>query len=273
MNNFDINEIVRIETMPKVFSQLEMIGSYIDEQIKDIDKLECNEENKIEVKKRRTEINNTLKLLDDKRKEIKNTLLEPYEIFNEKYEQECKDKLLNASEILKSKIDNIEEQQKLEKENELKDFFKQHCEANNIEFLKFDDIGLNITLSSSIKSLKEQILSIIEKVKENLKLIELEEYKDEIYLEYQQNLDFTKSKLDVIQRHKLLEEIQKNKEQQEEINKQEEKVIEKVEEVITPPKEIINDEDVIKVTFTIETTKSNIIELKNWLNERNIKYE
>ena len=78
MNEIDINSIVRIETMPKVFSQLEKIGAFIDEQTKDIDTLECTEENKQEVKKRRTEINNTLKLLDDKRKEIKSTLLEPY---------------------------------------------------------------------------------------------------------------------------------------------------------------------------------------------------
>ena len=273
MNNFDINDIVRIETMPKVFSQLEMIGTYIDEQIKDIDNLECNEENKVEVKRRRTEINNTLKLLDDKRKQIKKTLLEPYEIFNDKYEQECKDKLLNASEILKSKIDIIEEQQKEEKESELREFFQQHCEANDIDFLTFENVGLNITLSASIKSLKEQTLDFINKIVNDLNLIKLEEYRDEIIVEYMKNLDFTKSKLDVIQRHKMLEEIQKHNEEQQEKQKQEEKIIEKVEDIITPPKEIISDDEIIKVTFTIETTKKNIIELKNWLNEREIKYE
>ena len=69
-NKIDVNEIVRIETMPKVFSQLEQIGAFIDEQIKDIDILECTEENKQEVKQRRTEINNILKELDDISREI-----------------------------------------------------------------------------------------------------------------------------------------------------------------------------------------------------------
>ena len=51
-NKIDVNEIVKIEQMPKVFSQLEMIGTYIDEKIKDIDILDCTEENKQEVNKK-----------------------------------------------------------------------------------------------------------------------------------------------------------------------------------------------------------------------------
>ena len=74
-NKIDVNEIVKIEQMPKVFSQLEMIGTFIDEKIKDIDTLDCTEENKQEVKQRRTEINNILKELDDRRKFIKNKIL------------------------------------------------------------------------------------------------------------------------------------------------------------------------------------------------------
>lgn len=274
MNNININEIVKIEQMPKVFSQLEMIGKYIDEQVKDIDILECNEENKIEVKRRRTEINNTLKLLDDKRKEIKNTLLEPYEIFNEKYEQECKGKLLSASEILKTKIDTIEEEQKQEKENELREFVKQHIEANDLQgIITFENLNLNITLSASMKSLKDQILVFIDKVVNDIKLIEEEEYRDEILLEYQGLFDFTKAKLNVVEKHKRLEELSKAREQVEDKQKQEEKVVEKVEEIITPPKEIINDDEVIKAQFTITTTKSNIIKLKEFLKDNDIEYE
>ena len=121
-NNIDLNEIVKIEQMPIVFKQLEKIGALIDETTKDLDKLECTEENKQEVKKRRTEINNTLKVLEDRRKEIKNKLLEPYNVFNAKYENECKTKLEYASNVLKEKIDTIESEQLKEKENEIREF-------------------------------------------------------------------------------------------------------------------------------------------------------
>lgn len=272
MNEININEIVKIEQMPKVFSQLEMIGKFIDECVKDIDILPCTEENKNEVKKKRTEINNILKELDDRRKFIKNKILEPYETFNEKYEQECKGKLLSASEILKTKIDTIEEQQKQEKEDELKEFVKQHCEANKIH-IEFEQIGLNITLSASMKSLKEQALKFIKKIVSDLKLIELEEYKDEILLEYNKNgFDFSKAKLDIMARYKQLEEIKK---QQEEVQLQindEAEIVEKVEEIVAPV-EVIEDNEIITVTFTITDTKENIIKVREYMKKEGIKYE
>ncbi len=271
-DNIDINDIVKIEQMPIVFEQLEKIGTLIDERTKDLDTLECTEENKQEVKKRRTEINNTLKVLEDKRKEIKTKLLEPYNVFEEKYENECKTKLQNASELLKGKIDTIESQQLLEKENELREFVNQHCEANKIH-LDFERIGLNITLSASVKSLKEQALEFINKVVGELKLIDMEEYRDEILYEYNQTLNFVDSKTKVVERHKQLEEMKKQYAQMEEVKLEEEKVIEKIEEVITTPKEVIEDDEIIKVQFTITDTKEKILKLRDYLKENEIHYE
>ena len=269
--NIDINDIVRIEQMPIVFEQLEKIGSLIEESTKDLDKLECTEENKQEVKKRRTEINNTLKVLEDKRKEIKTKLLDPYNVFNEKYENECKTKLENASNLLKEKIDVIENQQLAEKESELREFAEQHCKANNVH-IDFERIGLNITLSASIKSLKEQALEFINKVVGELKLIDMEEYRDEILYEYNQTLDFADSKTKVIERHKQLEELKQKAATMEEMKLEEEKVVEKVEEVITP-KEIIEDTEVIKVSFTLTGTKEKIKKIKDLIIELGVEYE
>lgn len=269
----DINEIVGISQMPIVFEKLEMIGTLIDENIKDLDKLECTEENKQEVKKRRTEINNTLKVLEDRRKEIKTKLLEPYNVFNEKYENECKTKLENASNVLKEKIDTIELKQLKEKENELREFADQYLEEYNVKgFIEYEDIPINITLSASIKSLKEQILAFIEKVDSDLKLIGMEEYKEEILIEYNRTLDFVDSKTKVLERHRQLEELKK---QQEEIHnklQEEEKVAEKVEEIVAP-KEVIEDDEIIKVSFTLTGTKEQIKKVKELIVELGIEYE
>lgn len=273
----DLNEIIGISQMPVVFEKLEKIGALIDESTKDLDKLECTEENKQEVKKRRTEINNTLKVLEDRRKEIKTKLLEPYNVFNEKYENECKTKLENASNVLKEKIDTIESQQLAEKENELREFAYQYIEANNLsQLIGFDNIGLNITLSASMKSLKEQILDFINKVVSDLKLIDMEEYKEEISIEYIQSLNFVDAKTKVIERHKQLEEMKKQQEEKLEQEKQEEKVVEKVDEAIeevSTPKEIIEDSEVIKVSFTLTGTKEQIKKVKDLIVELGIEYE
>lgn len=273
-NNIDLNEIIKIEQMPIVFEQLEKIGTLIEESTKDLDKLECTEENKQEVKKRRTEINNTLKVLEDRRKEIKTKLLEPYNVFNEKYENECKTKLENASNVLKEKIDTIESEQLKEKENELREFAEQHFKANDMEeMVSFENIPLNITLSASIKSLKEQILAFIEKIISDMKLLNMEEYWDEILIEYKKNnFDFVAAKTKVIERHKQLEELKKQQENIQDKIQEEEKIVEKVEEVVTP-KEIIEDTEVITVQFTITDTKAKILKLRDYLKENEINYE
>ena len=271
----NINDIVRIETMPKVFSQLEEIGKYIDEQVKDIDILPCTEENKQEVKKRRTEVNNTLKLLEDRRKEIKSKLLEPYEIFNEKYENECKGKLQSASEILKTKIDTIEEEQKKEKELELKEFAQQHIEANNLQdIITFEDIGLNITLSASMSSLKDKIVDFVKKVSDDLECISSDEDRDEILYEYQHNgFNYQQAILTI---RKKKEEINKIKEQRDAVQlviDEESNIIEKVEEIITTPKEVIEPDEIIEVQFKVKGTKEQIKQIKNLILELGVEYE
>ena len=277
----DVNEIVKIEQMPKVFSQLEKIGEIIKKKTSDLDKLECTEANKQEVKSRRTEINSTLALLEAKKKEIKNKLLEPYNVFEAKYNEECKEKLQNASSILTEKINAIEVQQKLEKEQELREFadeYFNHYMIKNI--VKFEDIGLNITLSASIKSLKEQTKAFCERISNDLKLIDLEEYKDEIVIEYLKNLDFAKSKMLVVERHRKLEEIKKREEELKAQQEQEQEIVEKVEEVveeIKPPVEIIDVEaqeveEVFTATFTVKTTKAKLKALKNFMESEGIEY-
>ena len=277
----DVNEIVKIEQMPKVFSQLEKIGEIIKKKTSDLDKLECTEANKQEVKSRRTEINNTLALLEAKKKEIKNKLLEPYNVFEAKYNEECKEKLQNASSILTEKLNAIEVQQKLEKEQELREFADEYFSHYMIkDIVKFEDIGLNITLSASIKSLKEQTKAFCERISNDLKLIDLEEYKDEIVIEYLKNLDFAKSKMIVIERHRQLEEIKKREEELKAQQEQEQEVVEKVEEVveeIKPPVEIIDVEaqeveEIFTATFTVKTTKAKLKALKNFMESEEIEY-
>lgn len=275
MEEININEIVKIEQMPKVFSQLELIGKYIDEQVKDIDILPCTEENKQEVKKRRTEINNTLKILDNKRKEIKNTLLEPYEIFNKKYEEECKGKLQSASEILKTKIDTIEEQQKKDKEIELREFANQHIENNNlVDIINFEDIPLNITLSASLSSLKDIIVKFVKKVSDDLECISSDEDRDEILYEYQHNgFNYQQAILTI---RKKKEEINKIKEQRDAVQlviDEESNIVEKVEEVITIPKEVIEEDEIIEVQFKVKGTLEQIKQIKNLIVELGVEYE
>ena len=269
----ELNELVKIEQLPKLIVQTKEIGKLIDKSLKDIDKLDCTEENKQEVKKRRTEINNTLKILEEKRKDIKKQIMTPYDEFNEIYENECKNKLQNASTLLGDKIDIIEKQQLDDKRQELIEFFDQYKESYSLNFLTFEDIKLNITLSASIKSLKEQIKEFVERVNNDFKLMEKDEYQSEIALEYSRNgYDYQRAKLTILERKEQEEKLKEQIEQKQNIETQEQEIIEKVQEIIVP-KEIETSNDILEATFTIKTTMEKLKLLKKFLEDNDIEYE
>lgn len=277
-NNLDINSIVKIETLPKIFYKLEIIGQEIDKNLKDLDKLVCTEENKQEVKKRKQEITALKNAMETKRKDIKKQILQDYELFNDKYESEVKDKLITAEVLLNDKIKFIEDQQKLDKENELREFAEEHFKDKGIQDLvTFEKIGLNITLSASMKSLKDQIIMFCEKVADDLDLILLEDMKDEIYVEYKKCLNYTEAKKKVLERKAELEKAQHITQQIEDIKEANEIIIQNVDEIkptivnVVEDYEIVGEEN-LEVTFTIVTTEEKIRKLKEFLKNENIEW-
>lgn len=272
-NKLDVNKIMKVTTLPKIFSQLEIVGEEIDKEIEKINKMQFNEEAKQEAKNIRADINKTLQIFEDRRKQIKNEILKDYVQFNEKYEIEVKDKLTNASELLGNKINEIETKQKEEKETKLREFFKQYQETYHLEdVVKFEDVGLNITLSASEKSLKDEIVVFCEKINKDIQVINNEENKEELMLEYMNNgFDYQDAKLTLYERKKRLEEL-KNKQQEVANVVEQEQKVEEVIDLTGAPQEVINEEEMLEVTFTIVASKSQLKELKQWLEERNIEY-
>ena len=276
MNENELNELIVVEQLPKITQQLQLISNEIDKEIDYALSLECNEESKNEVKKAKANLNKIKTTLEERRKQVKNAVMNPYTEFENIYNELVKDKLVNADATLKNRIDEIETQQKLEKENELREFAQQHIEANKLQdIITFENIPLNITLSASIKSLKEQILDFVNKVVEDLKLIDMDEYKEEILVEYLKTLDYGKSKMEVNFRHRQMEQIMLKQATEKEQEKQEEKVVEKVEEAIeevSVPKELIEDDEIIVVQFNVKGEKSKIKELKNKIIELGLEW-
>lgn len=271
-------ELIVLEQLPIIKTYLEELSKEIKIKVNNAVSLVVNEETVKDVKQVRADLNKEFKELEEQRKKVKLAIMSKYDEFEEIYKENVSNIYKSADVDLKNKIDDVENKLKEEKKEELELFAKEHFAFNNIEdVVNFNDIGLNITLSASMKSLKEQVLKFCEKISNDIKLIELEEYKEEILLEYKNNLDLTKSKLNVLNRHKQLEEIRKKEEEKQLMFDEEDKIVEVVEEVIeeeiTAPVEIIEDEELLTVTFTITDTKENIIKLREFMKKEGIKYE
>lgn len=274
IENININELVKVETIPSIFYQLEKIGSCIDEELDKVKDLKATDKNKQEVKKIRTGINNTLNKFEDKRKEIKNQILEPYNIFNKKYEEEIKAKLENASKELTNKINEIETIQKKEKEDKIKLFADEHIKSEHLEdIISFENIPIKVNISATETSLKDEALKFIEKVRDEINLINLEEnYKEEILYEYKNNnFNYIQAKSIVLDRHKKIEVIRTSSTYISKKIEEDNKVAENIDNLVSAPKEIV-EEEIFEVSFKIKTTKEKIIKLKNFLEQEKIEY-
>lgn len=272
--SLDLTEVVKVTQLPKIYSQLEVIGKYIDKNLEGLDDLECTEENKQKVKNRRAEINKTLDVLENKRKEIKKAIEEPYNQFVEKYDTECKNKLKNASASLTEKINQIEDKQKAVKRAELEKFFKQYQEYYHLENLvKFDDLGLNITITTSEKQLKEQIVNTLMRIATEVNLINQDENREQLLLEYKMsNFDYVKAKTNLTERlnatSKLLEDNNKSQEQIENENA----IVQNVETLVSPPKEIKEEKHFDFTLHFKNVTQKKVELMKAFFESEDIEY-
>lgn len=282
-NELNINEIVKVESMAVIKQQLDKVEEFIKiktknipKVLKEIDKLsdEEKENKKSEIKNYRTYLNKINNELEEKRKDIHKEIEKPYTEFNEYYSNGVKLQLQNGIKLLDDTIQNIEQKQLEDKTIELKEFANQYIQTFNLgNVITYEDINVKVNLSSSMKSLKDQIKDFCEKLDKDIQLIQTDENKDKLMLEYLRNgYDYQAAKLTLIEQEKQLEELRQQMEKKQEIEKQEEKVVEQVQEVIAP-KEIIQEEEILEVTFVIHTTKSNVKKLKNFLDNEGIDYE
>ena len=295
MEEINVNEIVEIKQLPEIYQQLDKVNQIVIDKTKDIDDIlneisklsdDEQENKKQEIKKYKTYLNSMKNDLETKRKEVKKAIQKPYEEFESVYKDKALNVLDDGISKLTNTINTIETKQLSKKVDELNTFFNEYALYYHIEdIITFDSLPININLSTSLNNLKKQIQEYCEKVSNDMIAISSEEFKDEILLEYKNNgYDYTKAKINVIDRHKKLEEIQKQQEKAELEVSEEEKVIQNVQTLCSAPVELneeIDDENDLEISFTIKTTKEiyqkllkdKLQEFKQFLQENNIKYE
>lgn len=196
---------------PIIEHKLKELGKEVTRRID-----ELNLENQIvsedvisDIKKLRADLNKEARLFEDQRKAIKKSIMQPFDEFEELYKEEIINKYKSADAILREKISTYEDKLKQDKEEELKNYFNEMVEFENLDWLTFDKINLNITLTASLKSYKEQIKSFVDKVIQDLELIDSESDKDsvaEMLVEYKQSLNVSSAMTNVRARRQKAKE-------------------------------------------------------------------
>ena len=265
------NDLIIIKQLPIIEENLKRISLEIDKKIETVNALIVNEDTVKEVKKLRAELNSEFNELETQRKTVKNKVMTPYEAFEVVYKECVSDKYKNADITLKTKIDDVESKLKLEKEIEVKEFFNEYLKANKIDFVSFENTNIKIGLSDSIKSLKESVKSFIDKINDDLKLIETQEYKTDILVEYKRTLNVSNAITETLDRVKRINEEKQKQQELVELKVKEAEVVAKVEEFVAPT--VIEEVKLIPMAFRVFGTIEQLRTVKQFLISNNIQYE
>jgi hypothetical protein len=209
---------------------------------------------------------------------VKEKVLAPYNQFEEIYKTYVSEKFKDADKELKSKIDGIENDLKHQKELEVHSYFVEYAQSLQLEWLNEEQkyytmANINVTLSASMKSLKESAKNFIDKIDSDLKLIDTQEHKEEIIIEYKKELNVSKAITEVNNRYKQLEIIKQQEEKKKEIKQQEEQKSEEIKELIVEPPKEIKQEKIYELNFKVYGTKEQLVLLKQFLENGGYRYE
>lgn len=182
-----------------VYEKIKAVGQQIEAKISELnlDNQLVTEDTLKSAKNTRATLRKELDDFETQRKYIKEQVNAPYEAFEKAYKEHIKVHYDKADSTLKSKIDEVQNRLISDKSARIKDYFTELCQQQGIDFLIFERLPLNITLSASDKSLKEQVANFVSEVSKSLQLIESlnepDEFKAEILTDYKKTLDITRA--------------------------------------------------------------------------------
>ena len=273
-----MQELIIVKQLPQIEEHLKELSAEIDKKVEKAKGLVCTDENVKAIKQVRADLNKEFKEVEQQRKVVKEQILAPYMQFEEIYKTYILDKYKSADNDLKTKIDLTENEWKAKKEQEIKDYFEEYKTANNIDFITYGQARINVTLSASMKSLKEQAKQFIDKIVDDLKLIETQEHKAEILVEYKQTLNVSNAITSVTNRFKAIEEEKKKIEQEKELQKfilntakESDKYSEQT--ILNAPVIEEKTEEILTLKFTVRGTRTKLKGLKQFLESGGYDYE
>lgn len=272
------NKLIEVKQLPIIEERLQIVSEEIKAKVNQALKLVCDEDTVKTIKVLRADLNKDYKNFEEQRKVVKEKVLKPYNDFEEIYKKYISAPYKNADIILKGRIEVVENDLKAQKEQEVINYFEEYRDSLEIDFVSFADAKINVTLSASLKKLKEECKEYLDKIVDDIQLINSQEHKTEIMVEYKQTLNVSKSIQTVLNRIELIKKEEEIKAKQELERKEiEEEISETQSENVVKAPIVENveskNEEKFEVKFKTFGTIKQIKQLKECANEIGLKLE
>lgn len=285
----NINDLIVVEQLPIIVQHLRGVKANAEREVQDALSLACTEETVQVVKRRRAELNSAFKDLEARRKAVKKEVMAPYDTFEAVYKECVTDVFGPADKQLAQRIAEVEDGLKQDKAAKVVAYFSELQRANpELEWVNFEDIGLSITLSASLKSLKASVKKYMDDVAKDIECIRGMANGLEVLDEYKQVRNLAVAVGTVHKREmRIAAERNAAAQRAEQAARQAEAVaaVQKVvaeETVLQPPAEVETEpeeaapaasERKFSATFKVTDTKPRLRALKAWLEKEGYQYE
>ena len=180
------DRLIVVQQLPVIKEQLHSIKAQAQASVAEALALVCTEETLKVVKEQRAKLNRDRKDLDARRMVVKNQIMQPFEDFDKVYKECVTDVYGPADEALKGKIADVEAGLKADKEKKVVAYFDELVKANGVEWVSYEDIGIAVTMTASLKSLKNKVKEYVDRVVADVNCINGMENAPEVMAEYKQ---------------------------------------------------------------------------------------
>lgn len=180
-------DLIQVVQLPVIEERLRSMKETVERQTTDAMALVVNDNTLTQVRKVRADLNKTFTDLEEQRKAVKKAVMGPYEAFEAVYKECITEPFKNADAVLKEKVSEVENGIKAECEAKMREYFSELCVAERVDWLKFEWVGLKITLDvarqKSHAKLREQIAGFVVGVVQAVNSISKMEDAEEIMAE------------------------------------------------------------------------------------------
>lgn len=267
---------IEVKQLPVIQHDLKTIGANVRKLIADLnlDKLVATDETLQYLKKTRAELNKEFAAYEEQRKAVKKAVMAPYDAFELEYKTEITNVFGDAETKLKAGIMSVEIKAKDAKKEVIKAYFIELCASNNIDFITFEQTGIEINLSTSEKQYKEKCQELINKVNDDLLLIDAYDYRAEVLVEYKRTLNCSAA-ITTVKARKEAEQKEADRLkaiEEQKAAQQAAPIIEKTPEVLQAP--VIEQKEPIKTaSFVVKGTYAQLKALGQYMRDNGIIYE
>lgn len=232
-------QVITLRQLPIIEEHLQLVKEKIEARTNQVAQMAVTEETRADAKKMRTELRKEFDAMETQRKRVKADIMAPYEHFETLYKEYVLDPYKKADAALEGQIKELERGIVEKKTAEIKDYFAELCKANNLDWLKYEQLNLKVGLSTTVSGVKTAMTATVLQIAADAAELSQNADAAELLVEYQKSLNMALALSTVRARHEQIERQRRAEEERRARIAEQKAAEQKVEQAIEMQREIV----------------------------------